>query len=167
MKKLMVVFAMLVAFLAVPLTAFGTMGKMAPKSNDINVKWFGSLKTYPSWMSNLDFGGGGGLDWMLDENGILADHNVRNELRMGWKGGNDTFDFMIILEADFNLDKNNTDRGANKSGATFQILDDQGMTGDDFGVEKLDIGYNFGPFRIHTGWTTRWLDLHDGWSGLR
>jgi len=161
MKKL-VVFAIVLAFLAVPLTAFGTMGQMSPKSNDINVSWFGSLKTYPSWMSNLDFGGGGGLDWMLDENGILADHNVRNELRMGWKGGNDTFDFMIILEADFNLDKNNTDRGANRDSATYQILQDQGMNGGEFGVEKLDIGYNFGPFRIHTGWTTRWLDIKTG-----
>ena len=161
MKKLFV-FAMALAFIAVPLTAFGTMGQMAPKSNDINVSWFGSLKTYPSWNSDLDFGGGGGLDYMLDENGILADHNVRNEIRLGWKGGNDSFDFMIILEADFNLDKNNTDRGANKKGATFAMLDDQGMTGDDFGVEKLDIGYNFGPFRIHTGWTTRWLDIQTG-----
>jgi hypothetical protein len=161
MRKL-VVFAIVAAFLAFPLTAFGTMGQMSPKSNDINVSWFGSLKTYPMWTSNLDFGGGGGLDWMLDENGILADHNVRNELRMGWKGGNDTFDFMIILEGDFNLDKNNTDRGANKSGATYEILEDQGMTGDDFGIEKLDIGYNFGCFRIHTGWTTRWLDIKTG-----
>jgi hypothetical protein len=161
MKKL-VVFAMAVAFLAVPLTAFGTMGQMSPKSKDITVEWFGSLKTYPSWMSDLDFGGGGGLDWMLDENGVMTDHNVRNELRMGWKGGNDTFDFMIILEADFNLDKNNTDRGANKAGLTYEIARDQGMAGDDFGVEKLDFGYNFGPFRIHTGWTTRWLDLKTG-----
>ena len=161
MKKL-VVFAMAVAFLAFPLTAFGTMGQMSPASNDINVKFFGSMKTYPSWMSSLDFGGDSGLDWMLDENGILADHNVRNELRMGWKGGNDTFDFMIILEGDFNLDKNNTDRGANKGSATYQILNDQGMTGEDFGIEKLDIGYNFGPFRIHSGWTTRWLDIKTG-----
>jgi hypothetical protein len=58
MKKL-VVFAIVLAFLAVPLTAFGTMGKMAPASNDISVSWFGSLKTYPSWNSDLDFGGGG------------------------------------------------------------------------------------------------------------
>ena len=36
MKKL-VVFAMAVAFLAVPLTAFGTMGQMSPKSKDIAV----------------------------------------------------------------------------------------------------------------------------------
>ena len=162
MKKLMVV-AMLLAFLAVPLTAFGTMGKMAPASKDISVTWFGSLKTYPSWMSNLNFNSDSDVgDWMLDENGVMTDHNVRNELRMGWKGGNDKFDFMIILEADFNLDKNNTDRGAQKKGQTFAMADDQGMTGDDFGVEKLDIGYNFGPFRIHTGWTTRWLDLKTG-----
>ena len=54
MKKLMV-FAILIAFLAVPLTAFGTMGQMSPKSKDINVEFFGSLKTYPTWMSNLNF----------------------------------------------------------------------------------------------------------------
>ena len=162
MKRL-IVFAMLVAFLAVPLTAFGTMGKMAPKSKDISVTWFGSLKTYPSWMSNLNFNSDSDVnDFMIDENGAMTDHNVRNELRMGWKGGNDSFDFMIILEADFNLDKNNTDRGAQKNGLTYAALDDQGMSGDDFGVEKLDIGYNFGPFRIHTGWTTRWLDLKTG-----
>jgi hypothetical protein len=161
MRKL-VVFAIVAAFLAFPLTAFGTMGQMSPKSKDISVEWFGSLKTYPTWMSNLDFDGGGGLDWMLDENGVMADHNVRNEIRMGWKGGNDSFDFMIILEADFNLDKNNTDRGFNQKGATYNITDDQGFSGEDFGVEKLDIGYNFGPFRIHTGWTTRWLDIKSG-----
>ena len=42
MKKL-VVFAIVLAFLAVPLTAFGTMGQMSPKSKDINVEFFGSL----------------------------------------------------------------------------------------------------------------------------
>jgi len=162
MRKLMV-FAILIAFLAFPLTAFGTMGQMSPKSKDINVEFFGSLKTYPIWTSDLSFNSDiDATDWMFDENGIISDHNVRNEIRIGWKGGNDTFDFMIILESDFNLDKNNTDRGANKLGATYNLLEDQGMTGDDFGVEKLDIGYNFGPFRIHTGWTTRWLDLMTG-----
>jgi hypothetical protein len=162
MKRLMVV-AMVIAFLAVPLTAFGTMGQMSPASKDITVEWFGSLKTYPTWMSQLNFNDNTDVgDWMLDENGVMTDHNIRNELRMGWKGGNDKFDFMIILESDFNLDKNNTDRGANKTGHTYAMVEDQGMSGDDFGVEKLDVGYNFGPFRIHTGWTTRWLDLMTG-----
>jgi hypothetical protein len=157
MKKL-VVFAMVVAFLAVPLTAFGTMGQMSPKSKDINVEFFGSMKTYPIWTSNLNFNSDTDVkDFMLDENGVIMDHVVRNELRMGWKGGNDSFDFMIILEADFNLNKPNGDRGS--SG---EAPDDSGMTGEDFGVEKLDIGYNFGLFRIHSGWTTRWLDLQTG-----
>ena len=157
MKKL-VVFAIVLAFLAVPLTAFGTMGQMSPKSKDINVEFFGSMKTYPIWTSNLNFNSDTRQnDIMLDENGYLMDHDVRNEIRLGWKGGNDTFDFMVILEADFNLDKNNTDRGASVG----QPLD-SGMTGEDFGVEKLDIGYNFGPFRIHSGWTTRWLDIKTG-----
>ncbi len=157
MKKL-VVFAMALAFLTVPLTAFGIMGQMSPKSKDINVEFFGSMKTYPIWTSNLNFNDNTQVnDFMLDENGYIMDHDVRNEIRLGWKGGNDTFDFMVILEADFNLDKNNTDRGASAG----QPLD-SGMTGEDFGVEKLDIGYNFGPFRIHSGWTTRWLDIKTG-----
>ena len=157
------VFAMLVAFLAVPLTAFGTMGQMSPKSKDINVEFFGSLKTYPSWMSNLNFNSDKDsetfnegtddevtvIDGLGDENGFMTDHNIRNELRLGWKGGNDTFDFMVILEADYNLDKDVTDRKPAQTG--------------DFGVEKLDVGYNFGSFRLHTGWADyEFLDMMTG-----
>lgn len=157
MRKL-VIFAVVAAFLAVPLTAFGTMGQMSPKSKDINVEFFGSMKTFPMWTSDLNFNSDTDeRDYMLDENGVIMDHVIRNELRMGWKGGNDSFDFMIILEADFNLNKPNGDRGSSQ-----EVPDDSGMSGEDFGVEKLDIGYNFGPFRIHSGWTTRWLDLQTG-----
>jgi hypothetical protein len=165
MRKL-VVFAIVLVFLAVPLTAFGTMGQMSPKSKDINVEFFGRLKTYPTWQSNMNFNSDKDSetfdpppygtdpitinDGLFDENGYMADHNIRNELRMGWKGGNDTFDFLIILEADFNLDKNDTDRAPNTAGS-------------DFGIEKLDVGYNFGPFRLHTGWADgEHLDMFTG-----
>ena len=164
MKKLMA-FAILIAFLAVPLTAFGTMGQMSPKSKDINVEFFGSLKTYPSWMSNLNFNSDKDSetfnpapfgtspvtisDTIGDENGTMTDHSIRNEIRLGWKGGNDKFDFFIILEHDFNLDKDVTDRKPAQTG--------------DFGVEKLDVGYNFGPFRLHTGWADyECLDMLSG-----
>jgi len=150
MKKLMI-FAMLVAFLAVPLTAFGTMGQMSPKSKDINVEFFGSLKTYPTWSSNLNFNNDTDyLDFLGDESGIQTDHNIRNEIRLGWKGGNDKFDFMVILEADFHLNKEDCDRKPDTAGS-------------DFGVEKLDVGYNFGPFRLHTGWADyEFLDMMTG-----
>ena len=162
MKKLFV-FAVVAVFLAFPLTAFGTMGQMSPASKDINVEFFGSMKTYPTWMSQLNFNDNTDVgDWMLDENGPMTDHSIRNELRMGWKGGNDSFDFMIILEADFSFDKNNTDRGGNKAGYTYEYVEDAGFSGESFGIEKLDVGYNFGPFRIHAGWDTRWLDLMTG-----
>ena len=162
MKKL-IVFAMVAAFLAFPITAFGVMGKMEPASKDINVQFFGSMKTYPTWMSQLNFNDNTDVgDWLLDESGFMTDHNIRNELRMGWKGGNDTFDFMIILEGDFILDKNNTDRLGNKAGYNYQGAEDGGFSGESFGIEKLDIGYNFGPFRLHAGWNTRWLDLMTG-----
>ena len=160
MKKFCL-FAALAAFLLWPLASFGAMGEMSPKSKDISVQFFGSLKTYPTWMQDLDFGGNNGLDWMVDENGVMSDFNIRNELRMGWVGKGKNFDFLIILESDFNLDKENTDRGAVKNGINAGVLD-SGMTGEDFGVEKLDVGYNFGPFRIHTGWNTRFLDIMTG-----
>ena len=166
MRKL-VVFAIVLAFLAVPLTAaFGTMGQMSPKSKDINVEFFGRLKTYPTWMSNLNFNSDKDyetfyegtddevtiIDGMGDENGFMTDHNIRNEMRLGWKGGNDTFDFFVILEADFNLDKRDTDRWSKSK-----------MDGAAFGVEKLDVGYNFGPFRLHTGWADgEHLDMFSG-----
>ena len=158
MKKL-VLFALLATFLAFPLTAFGTMGQMSPKSKDINVEFFGRLKTYPTWVSDMNFnsdrdsetiGGKDIIDGFGDESGFMTDHNIRNELRMGWKGGNDTFDFLIILEADFNLNKKDADRWPGSAGAAF-------------GVEKLDIGYNFGPFRLHTGWADyEYLDMLTG-----
>ncbi len=96
-------------------------------------------------------------DRILDENGWMADHNVRNELRMGWVGKGDNWDFLIILEADFNLSKAHADRGADLT----QSLD-SGMTGEDFGVEKLNLRYNFGPVAIKTGWNTRFLDIMTG-----
>jgi hypothetical protein len=83
MKKL-IVFAMAVTFLAFPLTAFGTMGQMTPASKDINVEFFGSMKTYPTLMSQLNFNDNTDEgDWMLDESGIMTDHNIRNEVRVG------------------------------------------------------------------------------------
>ncbi|MEA1969197.1 MAG: hypothetical protein U9N77_13400 [Thermodesulfobacteriota bacterium] len=160
MKK-MLLFAAVLAFVLIPMTSFATMGNMSLASKDINMKFFGSLKTYPTWTSDLDFGGDQDADWMLDENGMMTDFTTRNELRLGWKGGNDKFDFMIILEGDFVLDKNNTDRGAVNT-ANGYATNDLGMSGEDFGIEKMDVGYDFGPFRIHTGWTTRWLDIQTG-----
>ncbi len=160
MKKMMLIAAIL-TFVLIPMTSFATMGNMSLASNDINMKFFGSLKTYPTWTSDLDFGGNQANDWMLDESGMMTDFSTRSELRMGWKGGNDKFDFMVILEGDFVLDKNNTDRGAVHT-ANGYATKDIGMSGEDFGIEKLDVGYNVGPFRIHTGWTTRFLDIMTG-----
>lgn len=160
MKKMILV-ASILAFILIPITGFAAMGEMSLASKDINMTFFGSLKTYPTWTSDLDFGGDQTKDWMLDEPGAMDNFSIRNELRMGWKGGNDKFDFMIILEGDFVLDKNNTDRGAVGNTLGFATKD-LGMSGEDFGIEKLDVGYDLGPFRIHTGWTTRWLDIKTG-----
>ena len=54
------------------------------------------------------------------------------------------------------------DRGARVG----EISNDIGMTGEDFGVEKLDFSYDFTshglPVTVQTGWNTKWLDIETG-----
>ena len=151
-----------IAFLAGPVLA--EMGKVSAKSGDVNISVFGSLKTYPHFISNPDFNDNDTpLDFMIDESGRL-DHDtmtVRNEFRIGFAGGGENWKFLSILESDFALDKNNGDRGA-RAGE----IRDSGMTGNDFGVEKLDFTYDFSshgaPFTLQTGWNTKFLDIETG-----
>ncbi len=144
----------------IPLNALAKMGsgQVKARSPDIDIEMFGRLKTYPHFMDNIDFNSKNtAYDRILDEGGFMKDHSVRNEIRLGWQAKADNWDFLIVLEGDFTLNKANTDRGAS-------ITDplDSGMTGEDFGVEKLNFGYNFGPFRIKTGWNDTCLDMQSG-----
>ena len=160
MKKC-VILSMVLAFLSFPISSFGEIGIMGLKSKDIEVDFFGSLKTYPTFMRNVDFNSNATkYDFILDENGAMADHSIRNELRIGWKGKGENWDFLIILEGDFNLNKANCDRGSDRTAAHF--ADDSGMSGEDFGIEKLNFTYDFGPFAVETGWNTRFLDIMTG-----
>ncbi|VBB45953.1 conserved exported hypothetical protein [uncultured Desulfatiglans sp.] len=143
-------------------TVSAGIGDMSPKSKDIEIDFFGSLKMYPTFMDNLDFNEKDTTrDYILDENGPMSDFTIRNEIRLGWLGKGKINDrawgFMIILEGDFNLTKENTDRGADISSPA-----DSGMTGEDFGIEKLDVSYDFGPFAVSTGWNTQQLDINTG-----
>lgn len=143
------------------MVASADLGDVLAQSKDIDIVMFGSLKTFPHFIENADFNDSKTpRDFIIDENGSMADHNIRNELRIGWSAKGDNWDFLIILESDFNLNKHNVDRGADNIKNT--PLDDQGMSGEDFAVEKLNFGYNFGSFKINTGWNTKFLDLRTG-----
>jgi len=140
---------------------------------DVKLTLYGGLKAYPHFASNLDLNAEDtNFDFILEESGII-DHDevtVRNEFRLGVRGEGDNWTFKTVLEADFNLDKNNTDRGV-RSSSDERISDDNfsavsGMTGEDFGVEKLDFTYDFSehgfPVTLFTGWDTNYLDLETG-----
>jgi hypothetical protein len=65
------------------------MGQMTPASKDINVEFFGSMKTYPTWMSQLNFNDNTDAgDWMLDENGVMTDQT--SGMRSRWAGRAET-----------------------------------------------------------------------------
>jgi hypothetical protein len=159
MKKSMMALLICVVFIfATAAASFAAMGEMGLKSKDIDVNFFGSLKTYPHFTSNLSFNDDDQAnDKLLDENGWGADHFIRNELRMGWAGKGENWNFLIILESDFNLNKANGDRGENAMG-----MAGSGMSGNSFGVEKLNFTYNFGSFAVETGWNTKFLDIMTG-----
>lgn len=155
--------ALLVSVIFVLTTAaasFAAMGEMGLKSKDIEVNFFGSMKTYPVIMQDFDFNDNDtALDFTIDESGKGADHYIRNEFRMGWSGKGENWSFLAILESDFVMDKANGDRGGDSAHGDIM---DSGMTGEDFGVEKLELTYDFGPFLVEAGWNTKFLDLMTG-----
>ncbi len=145
-------------FVLVPVISFAAMGTMEPKSKDVGVNFFGSVKTYPTFLSDVDLNDDDtSFDHVLDENGWMADHNIRNEVRIGWTVKGENWDFMAILESDFNLNKANGDRGLDGSSPS-----DSGMSGEDFGIEKFNVSYDFGPLAVKAGWNTRFLDIKTG-----
>lgn len=161
MIKKYVLMAAAAGLLLAPAGAFAKMGsgQMSAKSKDIDVEFFGSLKSYPHFMTDVDFNDDNTTrDFILDENGTMKDHSVRNELRIGWKGMGENWDFLVILEGDFNMNKANGDRGDGGFGPDSSA----GMSGNSFGLEKMEFGYDFGPFKLSTGINGRALDMKTG-----
>ena len=159
MRRRILLFLVAISMLfPISVYASASLGNVVAKSKDINITMFGSLKTFPHFIENADFNDNNTpIDFILDENGFMEDHNIRNELRIGWAAKGENWDFLIILESDINLNKANVDRGADNTAPK-----DAGMTGEDFALEKLNFGYNFGSFKINTGWNTKFLDIRTG-----
>jgi hypothetical protein len=141
-------------------TAMAKMGsgQVTAKSSDVDIQIFGSLHTYPTFVYDSDFNRNDTVfDAVLDEGGWMAEESIRSEARIGLMGTGENWSFLTILEADFTYSKANADRGANKTDPL-----DSGMTGEDFGIEKLELTYDFGPFGVETGWQTKALDIKTG-----
>jgi hypothetical protein len=150
-----------------PVIARGMGAEPIPviSSPGVQVTMNGWLKALPTFMGNVDFNSKQtSLDRVLDENGWMADHDVRTEARIGWKAKAKDWDFMMILEADFNLNKVNNDRqiGANNTSSGGYNPNAVTANSDGFGIEKINFGYDFGPMKVNVGWDTRWVDLMTG-----
>ena len=123
-------------------------------SSDLDIELFGHLKTFPHYIHNVDFNSDDtAMDFIFDECGAMTNESIRNEIRLGLKAKGENWSFLIAVESDFVLNKPNGDRIDTGDGDT---------EGDDFGVEKLNFGYNFGLFQINTGWADKFLDINTG-----
>lgn len=165
MVKRKVLTLLIAVFMLYPMGAMAelSLGQVLAKSKDINIKIFGSLKAYPHFIENADFNSSNtAWDWILDEQGVMEDNNVRAETRIGLKGNGDKWDFQVILESDVNLNKLNGDRGADITHRREFPLADEGMSGEDFGLEKLTFGYQFDKVYFSIGWNNKSLDMRTG-----
>jgi hypothetical protein len=168
MKKLSTGLVVLLAVLLVSPAVFAKMGsgKMTAASDDVNIEMFGSFEPRPTFVDNPDFNDEQtNYDFLIGEAGAFGedDISVRTETRLGFKGYGKNWTFNTILEADFVFSKTETDRGAGRWPDT---LHDSGMTGEDFGIEKLLFTYDFSdycfPAQLRVGWETNWLDIETG-----
>ena len=166
MKKITMSLVVLLTVLLVSPNLFAKMGtgKLTAASDDVDIQFFGSFEPRPTFVDNPDFNDKQtGFDYLVGEAGLFGedDVSVRTEARLGFKGSGKNWTFNTILESDFVLDKRNTDRGAGRMGPS-----DSGMTGEDFGIEKLLFTYDFTehccPIELRAGWETNWLDIETG-----
>src|SRR6056297_884284 len=166
MKKITMSLVVLLTVLLVSPNLFAKMGtgKLTAASDDVDIQFFGSFEPRPTFVDNPDFNDKQtGFDYLVGEAGLFGedDVSVRTEARLGFKGSGKNWTFNTILESDFVLDKRNTDRGAGRVGPS-----DSGMTGEDFGIEKLLFTYDFTehccPIELRAGWETNWLDIETG-----
>lgn len=163
MKK--VVGSLLVLSLVLlPMAAMADLGQVVA-AKDIEIMTIGSVQVLPQFMDNIDFNSKRtNLDRILDENGWMSDHDIRIEARIGWKATAKDWDFLLILESDFNFNKVNVDRqtGSNNTSAAPWNPNAVTANSDTFGIEKINLGYDFGPFKLNAGWNTKFVDLMTG-----
>ncbi len=166
-----ILLTILVILMASPVICFAKMGtgKVSAASKDVDIQIFGSLKTYPMYSKNVDFNDEDTtFDRTIDENGWAGDDDisVRSEFRLGFKGGGENWSFLAILESDLTYDKRNTDRGERIGNHYVEIERENGMSGNSFGVEKLEFTYDFSsygvPTILETGWQSKALDIKTG-----
>ena len=157
---LMVMAVAMACFLLIPgLASAKKMGSGEVTAGNVNIEIFGSLAVQPKFVSDANFGEKGGGDFLFYTNGKYADHAVRQQSRLGFKGGNENFSFLMTLESEWNYDADNADR-ENAANAESGAL--AGSSGSDFGIERMHMEYNALPVDMFAGWDFYSIDARGG-----
>ncbi len=127
------------------------------KNKDIDINIFGSLINDIHFPVNIDLNKNDTkFDYYAFENGLMAGHAIRAQARVGFSGKGDDWSFLITLESDMLLNRDNIDR------IDYVAPAPENPKGSDFGIEKLNFTYDFGHFELSTGWDTKCLDINTG-----
>ncbi len=154
-QKIILFLLLLLVFNFSTVFAENTSASVTAISKNIDIKIFGSLINDMHFPVNIDLNKDDTeFDWYGYENGVMAGHAIRAQVRVGLSGKGDNWDFFITLESDITLNRDNIDRIDYESQAS--------LKGSDFGIEKLNFTYDFGFFEFSSGWDTRFLDINTG-----
>ena len=154
-KSYLALLVSVIFILATVGSSFAAMGEgtvSAKKGVDITL--FGSNLLIPSYYENLTDFNDDSRDNTLLEGGWSSGFFVRNELRLGFKGAGENWGFKVILENDIIMNKANGDRNDYGNG------DDP--FGSEFGVERSNFWYDFGPVKLSAGWDIKFCDIKTG-----
>lgn len=141
-------------------TAFAALGAtIIPTGTDVKFTVGGQIRTQLTLWNQMDFDDDKNDPGLLTEAGFAKDFFIRNETRLYFKAEQPGKWYVYILpEADFIYDKDNTDRGYRDT----DFIGATGATGSQFGIERAEGAYNFGPFWLKTGWDVNYLDIKTG-----
>jgi len=140
--------------------------KLETEDSDLNLGVFANVNMFPMSVSNLDFNSGDtGYDWMLEEGGVVDNDavTIRNQLNLGLTSSGKNWSFSTMFRGDFMLTQQNVDRGKRVPDNLEHLT---GFEGEDFGIERLKIAYDFTshglPATFMAGWNLTGLDLETG-----
>src|SRR4030067_2629567 len=74
------------------------------------VSFFGTARVLPTYYSNFDFDDNKPDTPVVNEGGLTMGEHIRNEIRLGWKAGGDTWKIMMIAETALLSEKDTADR---------------------------------------------------------
>lgn len=164
MRKLLILTVLAALIMFTGSQALAALGAtIIPTGTDVKFTVGGQIRTQLTLWNQMDFNDKVNDPPLLTEAGLARDFFIRNETRLYFKAEQPGKWYVYILpEVDMIYDKNNADRGYRDLDFPSPSAQATGLSGTQFGIERAEGAYNFGPFWLKTGWDVTAVDIKTG-----